>query len=64
MCYNAGPLDRALRISVGIAVIIYGVTTENMIIAGAGAIPLITGFVGFCPLYMLGRVDTGCSDKD
>ena len=27
MCFNAGPLDRALRISVGIGLVVYGLGT-------------------------------------
>jgi len=60
MCFNQGPLDRALRISAGIGLIIYGITTANYIVAGVGIVPLVTGFIGFCPFYMPIKLNTGC----
>ncbi|MDQ7045283.1 MAG: DUF2892 domain-containing protein [Sulfurimonas sp.] len=63
MCYNAGPLDRALRVSAGIALIVYGVATGNIIVVVVGAVPLLTGIFGFCPLYSLLKINTGCTTK-
>ena len=60
MCFNAGPLDRALRISVGIGFIVYGLGTSNVVIAAVGTIPLLTGIIGLCPFYTLLKLNTGC----
>ena len=64
MCFNAGPLDRALRISVGIGLVVYGLGTGNMIMAAIGSVPLLTGTIGLCPFYSLLKLNTGCSKKD
>ena len=61
MCYNAGPLDRALRFTLGVGLIIYGLGTGNTLMAGIGIIPLVTSIVGLCPLYSLLKINTGCS---
>ncbi len=60
MCFNAGPLDRALRISVGIGLIVYGLGTNYILLAAVGAIPLLTGIIGLCPFYTLLKLNTGC----
>jgi len=60
MCFNEGPLDRALRISLGIGLIIYGFTTESMIMSTLGVVPLLTGIIGLCPLYSILKLNTGC----
>ena len=60
MCFNAGPLDRALRISVGIGLVVYGLGTGNYIMAAIGVVPLGTGVFGFCPFYPILKLNTGC----
>ena len=60
MCVNAGPVDRIVRVVAGIGLIGYGVATANYIVAGIGAIPLLTGVFGFCPFYPIFKINTGC----
>lgn len=60
MCFNAGPLDRALRISLGIGLVVYGLGTGNFIMAAVGVVPLLTGAIGLCPLYSILKLNTGC----
>ncbi len=60
MCFNLGKLDRTLRAIAGIALIGYGLIAPNYIIAAVGAVPLLTAVFGFCPLYPLIKLDTGC----
>ena len=60
MCFNAGKADRVIRVVAGIGLIAFGLLTENIIVAGIGAIPLITGALGFCPLYPIFKLNTGC----
>jgi sulfite exporter TauE/SafE len=60
---NVGPIDRILRIVVGIALIAFAL---GFIAPGAsyawigwiGVIPVLTGFVGSCPLYSLVGLST------
>jgi len=52
MKQNVGGFDKIARIIVGIALIAFALYT-NQFIAYIGIIPLITGLIGFCPLYTL-----------
>ena len=53
---NVGRLDRVLRIVLGIAMAAIGLFvlkgTTGTVVAIVGLIPLATGLVGFCPLYL------------
>ncbi len=60
MCINAGKLDRILRVILGIALMIYGFMTSDILVTAIGSIPLLTGAIGFCPLYPIIKLDTGC----
>ena len=60
MCFNAGKIDRIMRISVGLGLIVFGLLNENYIVAAVGLIPIITGSIGFCPFYSLLKLNTGC----
>ena len=62
---NMGTSDRALRIIVGLGIIAYGVVNHSWI-GVVGAVPLLTAFVRFCPLYVPLGINTigkggGCS---
>lgn len=67
---NEGGVDRAVRVVLGIVALIasfmwLGVMDGNVlgiIIAAAGAVLVITGFVGFCPAYKICGLST-CNVK-
>jgi hypothetical protein len=48
---NMGPVDRALRIAIGVVLITLVFTGPHTLWGLLGVIPLVTAFVGFCPLY-------------
>jgi len=60
---NEGPVDRIIRVIIGIALVALGLLG---IVSGVwmwvayilGAILLLTGIVGFCPLYKLFKTST------
>jgi hypothetical protein len=55
---NEGKIDRAIRIIIGailIALVFVGPQTPW---GWLGVIPLVTGLVGFCPLYKLLGINT------
>ena len=54
---NIGGVDKILRILVGIALIGWGVYAHNWL-GAIGAIPLLTGLLGWCPLYTLVGMST------
>ena len=53
---NVGRMDRVLRVALGIAMAAIGLFvlkgTTGTLIGIIGLIPLVTGLVGFCPLYL------------
>ena len=56
---NVGGIDRFLRITIG--ALLFTVTTTSTAIGLwglLGAIPLITGFMRYCPLYAVVRFST------
>lgn len=60
---NEGPIDRIARIAAGaalVAVAVLGLVASPLaLVAGAvGAILLVTGATGFCPLYAVLGVST------
>ena len=52
MKVNVGGIDKNLRIAAGLAIIAWGVMSNNWL-GAIGLVPLITGFINFCPVYSL-----------
>ena len=50
---NVGNLERALRILFGLGLIALAATDRIGVWGYAGVMPLVTGFVAWCPLYRL-----------
>ena len=50
MTKNIGGVDRALRIVVGLALIVWGYMTQNWL-GAIGLVPLFTAAIGWCPAY-------------
>ena len=59
---NVGSVDRVLRIALGIVLAIVGLFvvkgTAGTVVSIVALIPLVTGLVGFCPLYSLFKFST------
>lgn len=55
---NVGGLDRGLRIAVGLALIALVFIGPESPWGWLGLVPLVTGLMGFCPLYSLIGVNT------
>jgi hypothetical protein len=67
MATNIGTIDRALRIVIGVMLIAYALklglpSTGWNWVGWIGVVPLLTAFIGTCPLYSLVGVST-CSRK-
>mgnify|MGYP003606439242 CR=1 FL=1 len=58
MKQNAGSLDRILRIVAGLVLIGLAATGTVGVWGWIGVVPLLTGIVGFCPLYRLVGMNT------
>ncbi|OHE12449.1 MAG: hypothetical protein A3J96_02015 [Sulfurimonas sp. RIFOXYC2_FULL_36_7] len=61
MTKNIGKVDKAARIVVGVILIVLGMMT-NSLLGLIGIIPIVTAFLGTCPLYTLLNINT-CNDK-
>ena len=48
---NEGTLDRTIRVVAGLAVLSLTVVGPGSLWGLVGLVPLVTGLVGFCPLY-------------
>jgi hypothetical protein len=55
---NEGTLDRAIRIALGLVAISLAFIGPRTPLGFIGVIPLVTGIVGFCPLYRLFGLST------
>lgn len=61
---NAGSIDRALRVVAGVALIGLAATGTIGAWGWIGVVPLLTGAVGFCPLYTVLGMNTCSMKKD
>jgi len=57
MKVNEGTVDRVLRVVVGIA-LVYMALTKGWLWAWIGVVPILTGAIGFCPLYTVFGINT------
>jgi hypothetical protein len=59
---NLGTVDRTIRIALGIILAAMGMLvlkgTASIVVSIVALIPLITGIVGFCPLYVPFKLST------
>jgi hypothetical protein len=55
---NEGIIDRVLRVGLGVALIALVFVGPQTPWGWLGLVPLVTGVVGFCPLYRLVAVNT------
>ncbi|NHZ70121.1 MAG: DUF2892 domain-containing protein [Proteobacteria bacterium] len=59
---NEASWDRIARVVLGVALIIGGIAavggTGGYVMAVVGLIPLVTGLVGWCPIYAILRTGT------
>ena len=51
MQQNVCSTDRIVRAAAGLGIIAWGVATQNWL-GAAGAIPLMTAVIGWCPAYL------------
>lgn len=60
MKLNVGGIDKVVRIAAGLALLSLVVLLEGSMrwIGLFGIVPLVTGLVGFCPLYSILGINT------
>ena len=55
---NEGTLDRTVRILAGLAILSLAFIGPKTPLGYIGVVPLVTGLIGFCPLYRLLGLNT------
>ena len=55
---NEGMIDRALRVAAGIGILSLAFVGPQTPWGYFGLVPLLTGLVGFCPLYAILGINT------
>jgi hypothetical protein len=60
---NEGVADRAVRVVAGLVVLSLVFVGPKSLWGLVGALPLLTGLVGFCPLYTLLGISTAANKK-
>jgi len=60
MTKNVGGIDRIVRILLGLALVAMGLYTQSWW-GAVGLVPLLTGLVGWCPMYVPLKVSTAKS---
>jgi len=55
---NEHPVERALRVAIGLAVLSLVFVGPHTLWGLLGAVPLLTGLLGSCPLYTLLGIST------
>jgi len=58
MKINTGCIDRALRAVIGLALITMAATGTVGMWGWIGVVPLLTGLIGFCPIYTIMGTNT------
>ena len=59
-CINVGKFERIIRVLAGCLIFYLGVISplEPMLWGYIGLIPVITGILGWCPLYLPFKINT------
>lgn len=55
---NVGRLDASIRVVLGFVVIVLGLVFKIWWVAALGAVPILTAWLNFCPLYSLLGINT------
>jgi hypothetical protein len=53
MIINEGKVDRVIRVVLGLGLLATVFVGPQSALGWLGVVPLVTGLVGFCPLYRL-----------
>lgn len=63
MKHNVGGTDRVLRIIAGLVIVAAGFYFQSWW-GALGLIPLLTGSISWCPVYLLFGISSCASDKE
>jgi hypothetical protein len=63
MTRNEGTVDRIIRVVLGVVLLALTVVGPHTWFGLLGLVPLVTGLVGFCPLYRLFGLHAGTTQS-
>ena len=63
MKFNVGTLDRSIRFVLGAGIIVIGIYYQSWW-GLIGLIPLLTGFLAWCPAYALFKINSGARSAE
>jgi hypothetical protein len=55
---NAGTIDRTVRVIAGIAILSTAFIGPKTMLGYIGIVPILTGALGFCPVYPIFGINT------
>jgi hypothetical protein len=58
-----GTIDRAIRAVIAIVLIVLGISTKNLLMLILGVFTLFTAISGWCVMYAVLGMNTGCKKK-
>jgi hypothetical protein len=63
MKFNVGTLDRSIRFVLGAVIIAAGIFYQSWW-GAIGLLLIITGFIAWCPVYTLLKIDSGAKSSE
>ena len=63
MKFNVGTLDRSIRFVLGAVIIAVGIFYQSWW-GAIGLLLIITGFIAWCPMYTLLKIDSGAKSSE
>ena len=60
---NVGGIDKTVRIIAGVIILSLGIISESLW-GLIGIIPLLTGIIEWCPLYIPFKINSSCKNED
>ncbi len=60
---NEGTLDRAIRVAAGLGLLSLTIAGPHSMLGLVGLVPLVTGVIGFCPLYRIFGLNTRAASQ-
>ena len=61
---NVGKIDRLMRTIISLVLILWGLNASNLVMIIVGVSLLFTAISGWCIVYSILKLNTGCQKKD
>ncbi len=61
---NIGKVDRIIRAILALVLIMWGINSQYLVMVIIGVSTLFTALSGWCVLYTIMKLDTGCKKQE